>query len=177
MAAGLRLTSENQQCVDSHGQSLLVWLKNFVDAAAIQRSEHFNSNASATTTPRTAAGLPATPFGALVRKRPAADRAPCAPREPRPALPSVSAVGIVPRAEAEVPFPRATLVTASDRAQQRMVRAVRRALQQQRLAIMCVSVAFNLLPSYRRFLQCTSHHANLSGSYLSRNCIHMGSVL
>ena len=129
MAAGLRLAPEDQQCVDSHGQSFFVWLKKFVDAAAIQRSDHFNSNASATTTPRSAVGLPATPSGALVRKRPAADRVPCAPREPQPALPSASAVGIVPRAEAEVPSPRTSLVTASDPALQRVVRDVPRALQ------------------------------------------------
>ena len=109
---------------------LLCTAEKFVDAAAIQRSDHFNSNATATTTLRSAVGLPATPSAAMVRKRPAADPVPGAPREPLPALPSASAAGIVPRAEAEVPSPRTSLVTASGRAQQRVVRAVRRALQQ-----------------------------------------------
>ena len=71
MAASLRLTEAEQQTLEAFAQRFFNWLRSFVDAESISKSEHFSSAASATKLPAPLpADVPTSPKA--VRKRPAA---------------------------------------------------------------------------------------------------------
>ena len=77
MAASLRLSESEEQTLEAFAQRFFNWLRKFVDAESISKSEHFSSAACATQVP---APLPADmPSSPQILQRPAACIAPSQP--------------------------------------------------------------------------------------------------